>query len=283
MDPRIQALKSTTLIGKRPARRTIAQIQETARLLPRNSRRELARTICEHLDWRLPGGGYREQLALRILEQLEALGILELPARRKHGGPRKRAAHGAASDPGPAIACDLRDLEPVAAEPAFGTEAAAEWTELVDRHHYLGYKSPIGQYMRYFLVDASGRRLGCLMFEGSGALACRDEWIGWTAKRRDAGLPLVVRNSRFLIFPWVGVKNLASRSLSLAAKRLADDWEGRWGTRPVLAETFVEPERFEATSAGPRTGRGSAGRPAAARRSRRTSTPFPSTSTSARS
>ena len=167
MDPRIEGLKSTTFFGKRLTRRQIALIQETVQLLPKNSRRELARTICEHLSWRLPGGGYREQLAL---------------------------------------------------EPAFGKAAAAEWTELVDRHHYLGYASPIGQYMRCFVVDASGRRLGCLMFEASGALACRDAWIGWTAKQRDAGLSLVARNSRFLVFPWVEVKNLASRSLALAAR-----------------------------------------------------------------
>ena len=167
-----------------------------------------------------------------MLEQLEALGILELPAKRNPGSVRKRPAHTARSDPGPAIDCDLRDLEPLALEPAFGKAAAAEWTELVDRHHYLGYASPIGQYMRCFVVDASGRRLGCLMFEASGALACRDAWIGWTAKQRDAGLSLVARNSRFLVFPWVEVKNLASRSLALAARRLADDWEGRWGYRP---------------------------------------------------
>ena len=79
MDPRIQALKSTTFFGKRLSRRTIAQIRETVQLLPKNSRRELARTICEHLDWHLPGGRCREQMALRILEQLEALGI---PGRR---------------------------------------------------------------------------------------------------------------------------------------------------------------------------------------------------------
>ncbi len=57
----------------------------------------------------------------------------------------------------------------------------------------------------------------------------------------------MARNSRFLVFPWVRVKNLASRSLALAARRLADDWEERWGARPVLAETFVDPEKFEAS------------------------------------
>ncbi|MDE0531037.1 MAG: DUF4338 domain-containing protein [Albidovulum sp.] len=99
------------------------------------------------------------------------------------------------------------------------------------------------QYMRYFVADASGRRLGCLMFEASGALACRDEWIGWTERRRDAGLELVVRNSRFLILPWAGAGNLASRALSLATRVFANDGDGllermREEAKPPLAAGF---------------------------------------------
>ena len=77
MDSRIEALKSTTSFGKRITRRMIEQIQETVELLPENSLRELTRTICEHLCWLAPEGACRGQLALRILERLEALGILE--------------------------------------------------------------------------------------------------------------------------------------------------------------------------------------------------------------
>ena len=35
----------------------------------------------------------------------------------------------------------------------------------------------------------------------------------------------MVVNSRFLVFPWVRSKNLASSALALATRRLADDWE----------------------------------------------------------
>ncbi|MCP4825849.1 MAG: IS4 family transposase, partial [Shimia sp.] len=51
-------------------------------------------------------------------------------------------------------------------------------------------------------------------------------------------------NTRFLIFPWVRVKNLASKALSLAANRVADDWLTHHGLHPVLMETFVDTERF---------------------------------------
>ncbi len=33
----------------------------------------------------------------------------------------------------------------------------------------------------------------------------------------------------------------------MAARRLADDWEQRYGYRPVLVETFVETPRFQGT------------------------------------
>ena len=52
-------------------------------------------------------------------------------------------------------------------------------------------------------------------------------------------------NTRFLLFPWVEVRNLASKVLSMAVRRLADDWEHQHGCRPVLVETFVDSSRFD--------------------------------------
>jgi Domain of unknown function (DUF4338) len=43
------------------------------------------------------------------------------------------------------------------------------------------------------------------------------------------------------------VKNLASHTLGQAARRLGDDWQQRWGYRPVLMETFVDPELYDGT------------------------------------
>ncbi len=59
-------------------------------------------------------------------------------------------------------------------------EAVEEWKELVDRHHELGYRHPFGCFLRYWLRDRRGRKLGCLLFEaGTTRLPCRDAWIGW--------------------------------------------------------------------------------------------------------
>ncbi|MEK7858333.1 MAG: Druantia anti-phage system protein DruA [Elusimicrobiota bacterium] len=42
-------------------------------------------------------------------------------------------------------------------------------------------------------------------------------------------------------------RNLASRLLSMTARRIAEDWQQRYGYRPVLLETFVETPRFLGT------------------------------------
>ena len=83
MDPRIGKPKTTTFRRHRLTRMQIALMQETVGLFPNDSRRELDRTPVENFGWTAPSGSCREQLCLRILEQLEALDILTLPDRRR--------------------------------------------------------------------------------------------------------------------------------------------------------------------------------------------------------
>jgi len=59
--------------------------------------------------------------------------------------------------------------------------------------------------------------------------------------------PLSGSVSRFLILPWVEVRNLASHVLGLSVKRIAADWEERFGVRPLLLETLVDARRFSGT------------------------------------
>jgi hypothetical protein len=62
------------------------------------------------------------------------------------------------------------------------------------------------------------------------ALRACDRWIGWDDRQRLKNLPWVLNNSRFLLFPWVEVANLASHVLGRLARRVGDDWwEARWG------------------------------------------------------
>ena len=249
IDPRIQALKSTTFVGKRLTRRQIADIQQTVALFPKLSRAELANTICEHLGWQTPNGSNRMQLARGVLEQLEQLGILTLPPKRHPGrGPQKPVPSSDRSAPQPAIAEPLAALRPLTLEPVSEAAAVAEWNEWVQRYHYLGYRQPLGPHLRYFLRDRQGRLLGCLLFDfAARELACRDRRIGWQGQAHRKQLQRVVRNARFVLLPWVRVKNLASHALGLALRQLPADWRQRHGQWPVLCETYVDPQRHSGT------------------------------------
>ena len=243
-------LKSMTLGGRRLTQAQIASIQQTVLRFPALSRRELAHTLCEHLKWYTPKGKHQIQSCLSALERLQALGVLSLPAKveSKKRGAQKPLAWTPRTEEPAAIADELARLTPISLQVVAQPPDIAQWNEYVDRYHYLGYKRPIGPSLRYFIVDKQGRQLGCLMFSyATQSLACRDEWIGWHEQSHKKHLDLIVNNNRFLIFPWVHVKCLASKVLSMAAARLGDDWQAHHGYRPVLMETFVDPSRFKAT------------------------------------
>lgn len=250
MDDSVRRLGSTTFSGRRFRR---AQLEEVRRLVldfPSLSRNELALTVCELLDWRTESGSARTYACLRMLEALEARGVLSLPAKVV----QKRSARQAprltgASLPGEVVEARLDEIGPVSVQLVSDDADKAQWNELVERCHYLGYRKPVGPHVRYFVLDGAGRRLGCVLFQrASRKLDCRDGWIGWQDQKFKKRLGQVVGNARFVIFPWVSVPNLASHALSLATGRLAADWRERWGVEPLLVETFVDGERFSGAS-----------------------------------
>ena len=251
MDPLIKKLKSTTFFGRRFTRKQIADIQQTVATFPALSRKELAQTICEHLHWRTPSGSNRVAAALGLLEELAQAGIFQLPPKRVESmrpGPRQPPPPTRRSDPQPLIETGLRELEPLRLLCVEQGEDVQLFNEYIERHHYLGYRQPRGPHLRYFLLDRQGRRLGCLLFsQATRSLACRDEWIGWPRDQYRKHLDLVVSQPRFLVLPWVRVKCLASKALSLALRQLPQDWQQRYRTQPVLVETFVDAQRFRGT------------------------------------
>ena len=119
---------------------------------------------------------------------------------------------------------------------------------LLDRYHYLGYTPMAGAQLKYLVY--SGDRLLALLGFGASAwkIAPREWYIGWSDRKREENLKLVVNNARFLILPWVTSKNLASLLLSRVTARLPADWMQRYHYKPVLLETFVEKKRFTGAS-----------------------------------
>lgn len=114
LDARIARLASTTFCGQRLRRSQIADIQEIVRSLPQLSRTELGHTVCVYLRWQTPAGRNRIQRALRLLEALEGLSILTLPARQSPGrGRQKPLDLGQRSAPQAPLEGPLAELEPL--------------------------------------------------------------------------------------------------------------------------------------------------------------------------
>jgi len=233
--------------GRRITPDEVEEIAETVEIFKNLSLTELAKTICEYLEWKSAGGGYKVDACIGLLERLEERGVLNLPekaSRSPQEKTEKPSSYSKITDPQPDIVGKLHDIRPVKLEIAVDGESKKLWNEYIDRYHYLGYKRPFGYRLRYFIKCNRGI-LGCILLAGPAkALTARDLWIGWTTKQRVNNLPWIVNNSRFLIFPWVKVKNLASHVLGKLSRRVTEDWEKYWGYRPVLMETFVDPEYY---------------------------------------
>jgi hypothetical protein len=230
----------------------VDQIKEIVSTCKGISRTELANTVCELFDWKRPTGRLKTVECRQFLEHLQAQGVLDLPD-RKVGRPKgvkvtvKRTDQG--QSPG-IITGNVNDFRPLRLRKVTTKTQRERWYEYVDRYHYLGYQLPFGAQLRYFIESGNGENLilGCLQFSSPAwKMAKRDRWIGWSAEQRQRNLQKVVNNSRFLILPWVKVKNLASSVLALASRSVSKDWQSCYGYRPVVIETLVDKSRFAGT------------------------------------
>ena len=231
-------------------------------------RTEISRTVCELLSWRRASGRLKNHECRLLLERLEGLGWLRLPAVRRLGGRGPRQIERSSPrEPQAQWMGSAGEFEPLKLEVVEGRAELRRWREWIERYHYLGYRVPVGAQLCYWVRSgrSSDQVLGCLLWSSAAwRIAVRERWIGWSEPQRRANLQLVVNNARFLILPWVRVRGLASKILSRCAQRLPLDWEKRYGYRPLLLETMVDPSRFRATCyraanwilVGPTKGRG---------------------------
>ena len=233
------------------------------------SRTELAKTVCELLRWRRANGRLKALECREYLELLESLGWLQLPPlrRRRPLGSTTRIPKTHRGEPGQALVGSVKEFSPIVVEEVRHSQQSDLFRELVGRYHYLGYQVAFGAQLRYLVWVTKPQRqvVGCVRYSSSAwRMAARDQWIGWDDPTRARNLQRVVNNSRFLLLPWVSIRNLASRVLSQAQRQVAVDWPERYGVEPWLLETLVDPKRFAGTSyraanwieVGTTTGRG---------------------------
>jgi hypothetical protein len=208
----------------------------------------LSLRVCHWLDWRAANGKLQEVSCRKALLELNRRGLIRLPAAEEacfrpdgHKQPTDKVIDI------PRISCTLQDLGEITIKVVSSrySKDSQIWNGLMEQFHYLGKGPLCGAQIRYLVENSRYGWLGAFAFSSATwRLKMRDQHIGWSEAARRANLNRVVCNSRFLILPSVHVPNLASHVLSRSMGRLADDWMQRYGYRPVLAETFVDPSRY---------------------------------------
>ena len=122
------------------------------------------------------------------------------------------------------------------------------WDRLRNEPHDLGYQQFAGRGLRYVAawrgqwVALAGWQTG--VFQGKP----RDPRLGWSKKLQFQRLHLIGNHTRFLILLAAqGCRNLGSSGLGANLQRLSADWQAEWGHPLELAESLVDPSRFEGT------------------------------------
>lgn len=253
--------------GKTINQEKLSDIVELVSIFNNLSREELANTICELFSWKRPTGKLKTVECRKFLEQLDYKGIIKLPPLKIHAdrGSKNKIKENILTKTPNAISKNLNEVSPISLEKLNTKDQRELWYNYIDRYHYLGYQKPFGAQIRYFIKSKSNQILGCMQFSSPGwKMDHRDKWIGWNDEQRRCNLQKIINNSRYLILPYVTIKNLASSALALAVKTVPADWNKTYGYYPVLVETLVDSKQFKGTcykaanwiNIGTTTGRG---------------------------
>lgn len=213
---------------------------------PEFHRARLSREVCQILQWFKPDGGLKEMSCRVAMLRMHEDGLINLPQPRVKKPALRKIEFTSATEPQRLIVHPVNKLPALEIQIVNRTNSHL-WNEYIERYHYLGYTPLPGAQLRYF-ISVNDQILALAGF-GAAAwqTAPRDKYIGWDQEQRKRNLYMIANNARFLILPWIKSKNLASKVLAMLARQLPDDWNRKYGIRPVLLETFVEEGRFSGT------------------------------------
>ncbi|MEI7728457.1 MAG: Druantia anti-phage system protein DruA [Verrucomicrobiota bacterium] len=128
--------------------------------------------------------------------------------------------------------------------------SASDWRQAkaaLGREHGLGVGREAGDRLCQ-LVRQDGRLVTVLVWcAAAWHLKARDKTVGWDAVTRSKRLKLVVQLRRFLVLEATRRPNLASQCLGAGRRELVGQWEGQHGYRPLLDESFSDPESHAGT------------------------------------
>jgi hypothetical protein len=183
--------ESGILQGRRIGAAELEQVRQLLAAHPDWSRRRLSCQLATLWHWRSPAGQLKDMAARSLLLKLEQRGCVQLPVRRRTSPNRMRQKRSPIS-PEPVSATplcqSLDELLPLNLAELSQRDDSNQrriFEALLHQHHYLSYRSPVGENLQYLVRDRQERLLACVLF-GAPAWQCRarDQYVGWDARNR---------------------------------------------------------------------------------------------------
>jgi len=148
---------------------------------PDLSRRGLSVRVCEAWNWRQPNGQLRDMVCRSLMLALHRAGHIELPAKRQSPLNNAIAHHRTVQlelyDRTP-LAGPVAALGPLRIELVRRQGGESLFAQLLEEHHYLGYRRPVGEHLKY-LIYTGDRPLACLAWSSAPLkLDLRDRFVG---------------------------------------------------------------------------------------------------------
>jgi len=129
-------------------------------------------------------------------------------------------------------------------------QTPADWKlahRMLDEEHLLGAGREAGDRLCQFILEEDEIVAVLVWCAAAWHLQDRDTMIGWDPVTRSQRLKLVVQLRRFLVVGKTRRPNLASQCLGLALRELPARWHDEHGYRPLMAESFSDPESHHGT------------------------------------
>lgn len=207
----------------------------------------ISKEICKALHWIQPNGWLKDRACRDVMRILERKGYIELPKlknKKKQNKTFKLKTYKIVQNINTSQ-IDKLNFQLLIIKQVKGTREEAVWNDIVNKYHYLGFKVFVGRSLKY-IIYYEDRIIAAIGFcDPAWSVTVRDElfkYLGVSIQQiRFRG----INNGRFLILPWVNVPNLASHILSVAAKRIKEDWSKYYSVKPLFLETFVDPTKFK--------------------------------------
>jgi hypothetical protein len=223
---------SIWLSGRRFTADEIALVCETVASCSGLSWHELLQTVCEHLGWVTPTGRYKVASCAQALVWLARTGLVSLPRRVPCRGRPEAVVIGPETDAEAAVRGTVRTIAPRRGDPGDGGGGAAALERVRGALSPAGVSAAVRSTPAVFRGGGGGAAAGVCFVCRVGVGAEGAGSVDWLERARSSGAThLVVANTRFILFPWVQVKNLASTVLSLVVKRVGTDCTRGMGMR----------------------------------------------------